>query len=149
MRTGKTRGRSHGTSSISLTSWMVVATLPMLAGCMMVGPDYQRPAPPVAKRWIARDATGIAREAEPIGPWWETFGDPILSDLVAEAYRQNPSLQAAGGRVIEAHARRGIAIGTLFPQVAEHEQQQIADDARHGTEQDCGWWRWRWWRPQG
>ena len=116
MRPGKTRGRSRGTSSIPLTSWMVVATLPMFAGCMMVGPDYRRPAPPVAEGWIARDATGIAPEAAPIGPWWETFGDPILSDLVAEAYRQNPSLQAAGVRVIEAQARRGIAIGTLFPQ---------------------------------
>jgi NodT family efflux transporter outer membrane factor (OMF) lipoprotein len=33
-----------------------------------------------------------------------------------EAYERNPSLQAAGVRVLEAQARRGIAIGTLFPQ---------------------------------
>jgi NodT family efflux transporter outer membrane factor (OMF) lipoprotein len=83
---------------------------------MMIGPDYKRPDAPVADGWIARDAGTIAPPAEPIGPWWETFSDPVLNDLVAEAYRQNPSLQAAGARVIEAHARRGIAIGTLFPQ---------------------------------
>jgi NodT family efflux transporter outer membrane factor (OMF) lipoprotein len=86
------------------------------SGCMMIGPDYPRPDAPLAAEWLARDAGTIAPPAEPIGPWWETFGDPVLNDLVAEAYRQNPSLQAAGARVIEAHARRGIAIGTLFPQ---------------------------------
>jgi NodT family efflux transporter outer membrane factor (OMF) lipoprotein len=87
-----------------------------VTGCMMIGPDYRRPAAPVADNWIARDAAGIAPAAEPIGPWWESFGDPILSNLIVEAYRQNPSLQAAGVRVLEAQARRGIAIGTIFPQ---------------------------------
>jgi NodT family efflux transporter outer membrane factor (OMF) lipoprotein len=83
---------------------------------MMVGPDYRRPSAPLAPGWIAREAGTIAPGAEPIGPWWESFGDPILTDLIADAYRQNPSLQAAGVRVLEAQARRGIAIGTLFPQ---------------------------------
>jgi NodT family efflux transporter outer membrane factor (OMF) lipoprotein len=83
---------------------------------MMVGPDYERPPVPVAGGWIARDAPGIAPAAEPIGPWWESFGDPVLSDLIVEAFRQSPSLEAAGVRVLEAQARRGIAIGTLFPQ---------------------------------
>ena len=82
----------------------------------MIGPDYRHPSIPVSADWIARDAKGIAPSAEPIGPWWESFHDQALTDLIIEAYRQNPSLQAAGIRVIEAQARRGIAIGTLFPQ---------------------------------
>ena len=97
------------------------------SGCMMVGPDYHRPAPPVASGWIARDAKTIAPESEPLGPWWESFGDPVLTNLVIEAYRQNPSLQAAGARVIEGQARRGIAIGTLFPQV----QNAVASYSRN------------------
>src|SRR6185295_10114768 len=44
------------------------------------------------------------------------FGDPALTELIIDAYRGNPTLQAAGVRVLEAQARRGIAIGTLFPQ---------------------------------
>jgi NodT family efflux transporter outer membrane factor (OMF) lipoprotein len=100
-------------ATLRLASVLVIVAA---SGCMMIGPDYQRPAAPTADGWIARDATGIAPAAEPIGPWWESFGDPILSDLIAEAYRQNPSLQAAGVRVLEAQARRGIAIGTIFPQ---------------------------------
>jgi outer membrane protein TolC len=83
---------------------------------MMIGPDYRHPSVPVAPDWIARDWKGIAPSAEPIGPWWESFHDQVLTDMIIEAYRQNPSLQAAGIRVIEAQARRGIAIGTLFPQ---------------------------------
>jgi outer membrane protein TolC len=52
--------------------------------------------------------------AEPIGPWWDTFGDPTLSDLIAQAYRQNPSPQAAGVRVIR--RRRAGALRSTLPQ---------------------------------
>jgi NodT family efflux transporter outer membrane factor (OMF) lipoprotein len=88
----------------------------VMSGCMMIGPDYGRPNAPVGSEWVVRNADDVTQHAEPIGPWWETFGDPVLSDLIAEAYRGNPSLQAAGVRVIGAQARRGIAMGTLFPQ---------------------------------
>src|SRR5262245_59641516 len=86
------------------------------SGCMLIGPDYERPKAPVGDEWVVRNADDITQHAEPIGPWWETFSDPALTNLVVEAYRGNPSLQAAGVRVLEAQARRGIAIGTLFPQ---------------------------------
>jgi NodT family efflux transporter outer membrane factor (OMF) lipoprotein len=66
-----------------------------------------------------RDAREVGRGAEPVSAWWETLGDPILDELVARAYRHNPSLEAAGVRVLEAQARRGIAIGGLFPQTQE------------------------------
>jgi NodT family efflux transporter outer membrane factor (OMF) lipoprotein len=109
--TGMHDVRRAETRTVALFA-IVVAT-----GCMMVGPDYQRPPAPLGAEWIARNAERIGSSSEPIGPWWESFGDPILSNLIVEAYRQNPSLQAAGARVLEAQARRGIAIGTLFPQV--------------------------------
>lgn len=98
----------------------VIFVVPLLAilasGCMMIGPDYERPSAPVADGWIAGDLEGIAPAAEPIGRWWDSFDDPALAALVVEAWDRNPSLQAAGVRVLEAQARRGIAIGTLFPQ---------------------------------
>ncbi len=101
---------------MSASRSLTMLALLVAPGCLMVGPDYRRPSPPTSDAWVTRDAGTIARAAEPIGPWWETFGDPVLTDLVVEGYRQNPSLQAAGARVLEAQARRGIAIGTLFPQ---------------------------------
>src|SRR5947208_823719 len=109
--TGMDDARRIETRTIALLAVVVVS------GCMMVGPDYQHPQALLASDWIPRDGGSIGPSSEPIGPWWESFGDPILTNLIVEAYRQNPSLQAAGVRVLEAHARRGIAIGTLFPQV--------------------------------
>lgn len=85
----------------------------------MIGPDYERPLTAIADGWLAAETAGIAREAEPIGPWWEAFGDPVLSELIVAAYRGNPTLEAAGVRVLEAQARRGIAVGGLFPQTQE------------------------------
>ena len=64
------------------------------------------------------DAT-IAHEHADYSAWWTLFDDPTLTTLVETAYRQNPSLQAAGARVLEAEASRGIAIGTLYPQTQE------------------------------
>jgi NodT family efflux transporter outer membrane factor (OMF) lipoprotein len=113
-----TRDASNRTDAVRRTDVRRLALLALVfaPGCMMIGPDYRRPTAPVASGWVARDAAGIAPPSEPIGPWWESFGDPVLTKLIVEAYRQNPSLQAAGVRVIEAQARRGIAIGTIFPQ---------------------------------
>jgi NodT family efflux transporter outer membrane factor (OMF) lipoprotein len=95
---------------------LFVAVLPLIAGCMMIGPDYHPPTVPVGNGWVTRTADRVAPGSEPIGPWWESFGDPVLTDLIAQAYRGNPSLEAAGVRVLEAQGQRGIAIGTLFPQ---------------------------------
>ena len=51
--------------------------------------------------------------------WWQAFHDPALEKLVREAFHQSPNLRAAGMRVLQAQARRGIAIGGLFPQTQE------------------------------
>ena len=44
------------------------------------------------------------------------FNDPTLTSLVQTAYQQNLTLRAAGARILEARALRGIAVGNLFPQ---------------------------------
>lgn len=84
-------------------------------GCM-IGPNYTRPIAPTAEQWIDVAAPAPAPDSP---AWWTVFADPILIDLVETAYRQNPTLRTAGARVVEAQARRGIAIGGLFPQQQE------------------------------
>jgi NodT family efflux transporter outer membrane factor (OMF) lipoprotein len=95
-----------------------IATL-SLAGCMMIGPDYVRPPAPTPEHWMESGEATIAQEHADYSGWWTLFGDPTLTTLVETAYRQNPSLQAAGARVLEAEANRGIAIGTLYPQLQQ------------------------------
>ncbi len=90
-----------------------------LAGCMMVGPDYVRPPAPAETHWMDSRDAAIVQEPADYTAWWTLFGDATLTTLVETAYRQNPSLQAAGARVLEAEANRGIAIGTLYPQTQE------------------------------
>jgi NodT family efflux transporter outer membrane factor (OMF) lipoprotein len=118
---------------------VALLALIFVSGCM-IGPDYNRPETPVASDWIARPDSGIAPDSEPVGPWWESFGDPVLTELIVEAYRQNPSLQAAGVRVLEGQARRGIAIGTIFPQtqnlVGEYRRNVASQNTVLGTSPD-------------
>jgi len=83
---------------------------------MMVGPNYIRPPAPTAAAWIDPGDPAVRRETQDLGAWWTVFNDPVLTTLVETAYHQNPSLRTAGARVLEAQARRGIAVGSLFPQ---------------------------------
>jgi NodT family efflux transporter outer membrane factor (OMF) lipoprotein len=92
-----------------------LAAAMLAGGCMMVGPDYKSPAAPVKEQWMEA-AAKPPPEAADYSAWWTVFHDPVLTSLVETAYRQNPTLQAAGARVLAAEARRGIAIGALFPQ---------------------------------
>jgi NodT family efflux transporter outer membrane factor (OMF) lipoprotein len=87
----------------------------LTAGCPKIGPDYQPPQPTVAERWRDADDPALAVGATPTA-WWALFDDPALLRLVETARRQNPSLEFAAVRVLEARARRGIAVGGLYPQ---------------------------------
>lgn len=107
------RRRSAGPASVA-TLCLLALTL-WLGGCM-VGPDYRPPPAPVAERWLVTDPTRVQTDFVGPGEWWSVFNDPALDALVEAAYQQNLTLQTAGLRVIEAQARRGIAIGLLFPQ---------------------------------
>ncbi len=85
------------------------------SGCM-VGPDYRPPEAPTADRWLSGGPPTAPNDAAQAERWWHVFGDTALDALVDLAYRQNPTLQGAGLRVIQALAQRGVAIGGLYPQ---------------------------------
>lgn len=92
-----------------------------LANGFKVGPNYGRPAAPVADDWIDSDDPSVSSEPPDDAAWWQTFDDPVLDSLVQAAYRQNLTLRAAGMRILQARAQRAIAAGQLFPQ-----QQQLS-----------------------
>lgn len=105
----------HPASSAARSTTIAAATL-ALAGCM-VGPDYRRPDVALNDGWL--EAARPDASPDRFERWWETFNDPTLSALVEEAYRSNLPLRAAGLRVIEARARRQVAVGRFFPQLQE------------------------------
>lgn len=91
-----------------------------------VGPNYKRPAAPVADEWIDSQNPRVSSVPGDYRAWWTIFDDPALNALVQTAYQQNITLREVGFRVAEAQAQRGIVVGNLFPQT----QQVVADYTR-------------------
>jgi NodT family efflux transporter outer membrane factor (OMF) lipoprotein len=87
-----------------------------MAGCA-VGPDYQRPHPPLLDRYLGQSAVEQRPVATPASlvAWWEGFGDPVLTDFVSKALEQNLDLAQASARVTQARAGLGAANAALLP----------------------------------
>ena len=85
-----------------------------LAGCAPLGPDYQRPAAELPAAYplpVPADATAVRAD------WWQAFGQPELSRLVAQALERNTDIAQAIGRVEQADALVREAGGALLPEV--------------------------------
>lgn len=78
-----------------------------LSACATVGPGYGG-APQVAAQSVERGhflrAPDQAAADTPAAAWWETMGDPVLNNLVEEALKNAPSIDAATARVTQARA---------------------------------------------
>ena len=86
----------------------------LLAGCTVLGPNYERPRveAPVTWRISYEQAADVANTK-----WWEQFGDPVLNDLIEEALRANPDLRAAAARVDQFIGALTSARSQFYPQV--------------------------------
>jgi NodT family efflux transporter outer membrane factor (OMF) lipoprotein len=111
---------------IGLRSILFVAMASFGCGCtspgeyvkngFKVGPEYRTPDAPVAANWIDASDKRVRTDSDDLSKWWTVFNDPILNDLICDAYHQNLTLREAGYRVLQARAQLGIAIGEIFPQ---------------------------------
>lgn len=108
--------RSDRTSNAKLPG--LVFVLLVLGGCISVGPDYVMPVQEVSPSWHTGMQGGLcAEQTDPaqLARWWETLGDPELTDLMARAVQNNLDFKQAISRVREARAQRSIAMAGLFP----------------------------------
>jgi NodT family efflux transporter outer membrane factor (OMF) lipoprotein len=94
-----------------------------------VGPDYQRPAAPAAERYTAEPLSqttasaaaegGGAQTFEAGAPipakWWTLYQCAALDQLVDEALKANPTVQAAQAALRQAHENVLAAWGVLAP----------------------------------
>ena len=62
----------------------------------------------------ARFSAGNPRQV-PTAPWWDSLGDPGLTQLVTQLLESNPSLQAAHARVAQAQAMSRQSAASLWP----------------------------------
>lgn len=95
-----------------LVAWIAVV---VCSGCK-VGPEHCPPCPPPLRPAYQSSAPGLQPPAD-LTNWWSRLDDPLLDELIWEAWRQNLDLRAAGVRIVQARSLRGIVRGGLFPQV--------------------------------
>jgi NodT family efflux transporter outer membrane factor (OMF) lipoprotein len=97
---------------------LIAALLVSLAACE-VGPDFSRPAAPLAGNWLESGDASVHTDRQDDEKWWTAFKDPTLDRLIDLAYRQNLTLLAAGTRILEARAALGVSIGEFYPQTQQ------------------------------
>jgi multidrug efflux system outer membrane protein len=86
-----------------------------LSSCAM-GPNYKRPV--VAAPQEFRSATEPAASASLAKTAWpDLFNDPVLTDLVSTALKNNFDIRIAAERVLQARSRFGIVKSEQYPTV--------------------------------
>ena len=123
----------------------LIAVVFLTTGCTMVGPDFVKPQAPVAKQWMESSDSKIITGVSEYRQWWTVFHDPVLTDLVETAYRQNLPLQISGLRILQARAQLGVVVGNLYPQLQQGRgaatYSSISDNAPNSLGADDSYWQ--------
>ena len=99
--------------------WMALAVLPLvLAGCISVGPDYEKPDVPVPEAWRNAPEAGEAGAADAAAGWWTVFGDPALDAIVERVHAENLNLASALATMEAYAAMLNMERAGYFPSVS-------------------------------
>jgi len=129
-------GRRRGVTFATLIALIALATLAAtLSGCA-VGPNYVKPATPVATQFVgATEGAYSAQEAQ--AAFWTQFSDATLDRLIGDALAANHDLRIALAHLVEARAERHEAQFDFAPTVTASggytKQQFPAVDSPAGT----------------
>jgi outer membrane protein, multidrug efflux system len=102
--------RGAGFSAHAAAATLAASLALALAGC----------STPVLKSSVevpGQFAASPAEQTDPEAAWWDSFDDPVLSDLVRRSARENRDVKIAAQRVRAARAGETISRSWLFPSV--------------------------------
>ena len=115
---------------------LLLAALPLLAGCTKMGPDFARPdAWWKPDSWLATaPATPAPRVSVPVAEpfdhaWWKLLGDPLLNEMQEQLATANLDLRTADFRLAGARAQLGITEAATTPGMnvgASYARQQFS-----------------------
>jgi multidrug efflux system outer membrane protein len=89
-----------------------------LAGCINLGPDYQRPDLDIEiPESYQNDRTEQTANPFIADRWWQDFGDAELDVLVEEVLKRNWDLKQAAARIMEVRAQYVQVSADRWPQV--------------------------------
>ena len=98
---------------------LIVAALAVaLAGCAAKAPPQPASSLQLPSGWRAQAAGAEPGSARVEQLWWQSFGDPVLSNLVATALAHNGDLRVARARVEEYRARLAQAGANHAPMLS-------------------------------
>jgi outer membrane protein, multidrug efflux system len=107
--------REHTTSPKSKSVSPRLTTLSMSLALILTGC-----ATPVLQSTVdvpSQFAAAPVAETEPDVAWWESFGDPVLTELIGRAARENRDIKIAVERVRAARGGETISRSSLFPSI--------------------------------
>lgn len=120
---------------LKIGSFTCLLAVFFLAGCTVLGPDYQRPELDHPERFrhaeeVAAPAKAAAPASDrpalqqavpaddlPKGRWWRLYNDPVLDDLQERAAVGNHELRGALARLEQARAAARISDADLLPRL--------------------------------
>ena len=95
-----------------------ISTIFLLAGCVSLAPEYQRPAAPVPQQFsLSRNGLMPAAQNYQHSGWRNFFADPQVTRLIAEALSNNRDLRMAALKVEEARAQFNVTDADRYPQL--------------------------------
>jgi NodT family efflux transporter outer membrane factor (OMF) lipoprotein len=96
---------------------IAVAIATLMSGCTTLGPDFKAPAAPGDTAFRHAPET-IGDSARLPAAWWTVFGDATLDSLETRALRDNPNVNAAAQRLLQAQAQLGVVRAGQLPSVS-------------------------------
>ena len=123
--------------------WVASSLLLTLAGCAVLGPDYQAPVlseTEVPAQWSSPAETSAQDELSRNGPastvsWWTELADPALDQLVNEAFASSPTLEAAVAKLrqSQSYTRQAKAAGSPVVDGSTSSERAATDASGNGT----------------
>ena len=104
---------ASGKAPLTLKAPVLVLALTLLLSACSLAPRYNRPDQEMPKQWRTVDM-GLA----PLNTdWWNRFNDPVLTELVEEALKNNQDLAQSMANIESAAAQVGVGTAALLPVV--------------------------------
>lgn len=111
---------------------LATCLLAACAGVSPLPPSYADPRLPVA--WsVAAASSSASAHVTPLAQWWRRFDDPLLSTLIDDALRANPSVRSAIAALTQSRALAAVQAARLAPALGGSASAQRSDSARDGA----------------
>ena len=118
--------RAERANGRSAARGLYVALIPLFVSSCAVGPDFVPPEPPAITHYTGgvdpaatTEAAGTAQQFEPGGAipaeWWRLFKSAKLEQVIAQAFTDNPGIEAAQASLRQSQANLRSGYGIFFP----------------------------------